>query len=129
MNKLCRSSVLAVLVAGCGDNLEILAFHKQTIDRAFRAEGVAVFDVDHDGDLDVVTQELWYAAPTFAPIAPRNSPAARLSSGRPDSHAMAMTSVSCIVVIGMRSATGIGSAAMPVQITATERVRSAASWS
>jgi hypothetical protein len=34
---------------------------------AFRAEGVGVFDVDRDGHLDIVTDQYWYAGPTFAP--------------------------------------------------------------
>ncbi len=42
-------------------------FDKQTLDTTYRAEGVAVFDVDHDGHLDVVTDQYWYAGPSFVP--------------------------------------------------------------
>jgi hypothetical protein len=42
------------------------AFAKLTLDTAFRTEGVAVFEVDRDGRLDVVTDRAWYAGPTFA---------------------------------------------------------------
>jgi hypothetical protein len=44
-----------------------LAFDKTTLDTAFRAEGVGVFDVDRDGHLDIVTDQYWYAGPGFAP--------------------------------------------------------------
>ena len=42
-------------------------FTKQTLDTAYRGEGVAVFDVDHDGALDLVTDQFWYAGPSFVP--------------------------------------------------------------
>lgn len=35
------------------------------LDRTFRAEGVAVADVNRDGKLDVLTGEVWYAAPDW----------------------------------------------------------------
>jgi hypothetical protein len=37
------------------------------LDGAFRAEGVAVLDVNRDGRPDIVTDQLWYEAPAFAP--------------------------------------------------------------
>jgi hypothetical protein len=43
------------------------SFEKHTLDSAYRAEGVAVFDVDRDGHPDIVTDEYWYAGPTFSP--------------------------------------------------------------
>ncbi|HWO17774.1 MAG TPA: VCBS repeat-containing protein [Kofleriaceae bacterium] len=66
------AAVLAVTALsaawGCGDNRRgALAFRKRIIDPAFRSEGVTVFDVDRDGHLDLVTEELWYAGPDFAP--------------------------------------------------------------
>jgi hypothetical protein len=42
-------------------------FDKTILDTAFRSEGVAVFDVDRDGHLDLVTDEYWYAGPAFLP--------------------------------------------------------------
>lgn len=54
--------------AACGDNGDGgLGFRKRVIDPAFRSEGVTVFDVNRDGHLDLVTEELWYAGPDFAP--------------------------------------------------------------
>lgn len=44
-----------------------LSFEKHTLDVAYRSEGVAVFDVDHDGHPDIVTDEYWYAGPGFSP--------------------------------------------------------------
>jgi len=38
---------------------------KRTLDTAFRSEGIAVFDVDRDGHLDLVTDQYWYAGPDF----------------------------------------------------------------
>src|SRR5688572_18595776 len=54
--------------AACGDNATVSEFDKQTLDPAFRAEGVAIFDVDRDGTLDVVTDQYWYRGPDFAPV-------------------------------------------------------------
>jgi hypothetical protein len=42
-------------------------FDKTTLDTAFRAEGVGVFDVDRDGHMDIVTDQYWYAGPDFTP--------------------------------------------------------------
>jgi hypothetical protein len=42
-----------------------LAFDTTNLDAAFRAEGVGVFDVDKDGHLDLVTDQYWYAGPSF----------------------------------------------------------------
>lgn len=52
----------------CGDNTTVSEFHKQTLDSAFRAEGVAIFDVDRDGTVDVVTDQFWYRGPDFSPV-------------------------------------------------------------
>ena len=63
-----RRGCLAVIVAaaGCGDDVPPAgAFRKHVIDPAFRSEGVAVFDVDGDGVLDLVTEEMWYRGPDF----------------------------------------------------------------
>jgi hypothetical protein len=42
-------------------------YEKRTLDTAYRAEGVGVFDVDQDGHADVVTDQFWYAGPSFTP--------------------------------------------------------------
>jgi len=63
-----RAGVVLVALGGCtSPTLPELAFHKRSIDPAFRSEGVTVFDVDLDGHLDLVTEELWYAGPDFTP--------------------------------------------------------------
>lgn len=64
-----RAIAVAVgsLVVACGDPASGLRFERHVIDTAFRAEGVTVFDVNHDGALDLVTEELWYAGPDFVP--------------------------------------------------------------
>jgi len=40
-------------------------FHRIQIDVTFRAEGVAVGDFNHDGQLDVAAGDVWYAAPDW----------------------------------------------------------------
>jgi hypothetical protein len=49
-----------------------VAFKKTILDRQFRAEGVAVADVNRDGRLDVIAGDFWYEAPSWTPheIAP-----------------------------------------------------------
>lgn len=42
-------------------------FKKITLDREFRSEGVAVADLDRDGDIDVIAGNLWYEAPNWTP--------------------------------------------------------------
>jgi hypothetical protein len=57
-----------VLLAACGDSPSgPPAFARQALDTEFRAEGVAVFDVDRDGQNDLVTDQFWYRGPDFTP--------------------------------------------------------------
>src|SRR5687767_6708271 len=42
-----------------------LSWKKTVVDREFRAEGVAVADVNKDGKLDVLIGDYWYAAPEW----------------------------------------------------------------
>ena len=44
-----------------------VAWKRIVIDPRFRSEGVAVADVDRDGDLDVMAGELWYENPQWTP--------------------------------------------------------------
>jgi hypothetical protein len=55
-----------VAVAACGDEPGPPTFTRHVIDPAYRTEGVTYMDVDHDGEWDIVTSELWYAGPDFA---------------------------------------------------------------
>lgn len=42
-----------------------VSFQKIVIDKAFRAEGVAVADVNRDGKLDIIAGNVWYAGPDW----------------------------------------------------------------
>jgi hypothetical protein len=54
-------------IAACTSHPTVRTFTKRTLDTAFRAEGVAVFDVDRDGHADIVTDQYWYAGPGMTP--------------------------------------------------------------
>jgi hypothetical protein len=43
----------------------MIAWKKTTVDRAFRAEGVAVADVNKDGKLDILIGDVWYEGPDW----------------------------------------------------------------
>lgn len=55
---------LALVQSAYGAPREI-SFRKVVLDKEFRAEGVAVADVNRDGRLDVMAGNLWYEAPTW----------------------------------------------------------------
>ena len=42
-----------------------VSFRKIVVDEAFRSEGVAVADVNHDGKMDIMVGDLWYEAPDW----------------------------------------------------------------
>jgi hypothetical protein len=54
-----------MIFAACGSSPA--ALRKRVLDATFRSEGVAVFDVDRDGELDLVTDQYWYGAPDWTP--------------------------------------------------------------
>jgi hypothetical protein len=49
-------------VSGAADEVR---FRKIIVDKTFRAEGVAVGDVNHDGKLDIFAGDVWYEAPDW----------------------------------------------------------------
>src|SRR5438270_8039673 len=44
-----------------------VGFRKHVLDSRYRAEGVAVADVNRDGKLDIMAGDLWYEAPDWKP--------------------------------------------------------------
>lgn len=57
-----------LMVVACGDPPSRAAsFDKHVLDPEFRAEGVALLDVDRDGVMDLATDQFWYRGPDFAP--------------------------------------------------------------
>ena len=42
-----------------------VAFERIVVDTTFRAEGVAVGDINHDSKLDIFSGDVWYSAPDF----------------------------------------------------------------
>lgn len=68
---------LALLVGGAtawlaaqpAPTTRVPQFRKTVLDTAFRAEGVALADVNRDGRMDVLAGDVWYEAPAWTPHA------------------------------------------------------------
>ncbi len=60
-----RALLLVPLLACDGSGPRGVVFEKRVLDDRFLAEGVAVFDVDRDGRIDLVSGDQWFAAPAF----------------------------------------------------------------
>ena len=60
-------SVLACLVVLGSNALHAadVQWQRINLDKTFRSEGVAAFDVNHDGQVDVVAGDVWYEAPNW----------------------------------------------------------------
>lgn len=67
MSMLHRKNVfcLWILVVSLASVAWPVSFTKWTIDETFRSEGVGVADINRDGKLDILTGEVWYAAPDW----------------------------------------------------------------
>ena len=59
--------ILTILVLGLSPIVASaeVRFQKTVLDKTFRSEGVAVGDVNHDGKMDVLAGDVWYAAPDW----------------------------------------------------------------
>ena len=64
MRRLALLALLVPLAAGAKD--PVISWEKVVLDDKFRAEGVAVADVNKDGKNDILVGEFWYEAPTWA---------------------------------------------------------------
>jgi len=66
MKRLPAIVLVAALAAAC--TLPVRAevrFRKIVLDKTFRSEGAAAGDVNHDGKMDVLAGDVWYAAPKW----------------------------------------------------------------
>jgi hypothetical protein len=56
---------LLLVVAPAAGFADDIRWERIKVDERFRSEGVAAFDVNKDGKIDVVTREVWYEAPDW----------------------------------------------------------------
>lgn len=70
-------SITVLAVAAAVGQAGEVKFTKVVLDDVFRSEGAGVADINHDGKLDVLAGEVWYAAPDWQrhelrPVKPYN---------------------------------------------------------
>lgn len=65
---------LHILLAGSPEKAPEISWVRQAVDAKFRAEGVAVADVDRDGKMDILVGELWYQGPDFKTVHEMQNP-------------------------------------------------------
>src|SRR5262245_35614065 len=58
---------VSLLLYSTAGNARGVQFKKTVLDREFRSEGVAVADINRDGQIDVMAGNLWYEAPNWKP--------------------------------------------------------------
>lgn len=58
-------SFLGLVALSGGVRAGDVAWERQQLDPAFRSEGVAAADVNHDGKIDVLAGDVWYEAPDW----------------------------------------------------------------
>ncbi|HUE17005.1 MAG TPA: hypothetical protein VMR25_22700, partial [Planctomycetaceae bacterium] len=51
--------------SGHGLHADSVRWQRINLDKTFRSEGVAAFDVNHDGKIDIVAGDVWYEAPNW----------------------------------------------------------------
>jgi hypothetical protein len=56
---------LPILSAGGDTEAPVISWKKTQVDAKFRAEGVAVADVNRDGRMDILVGDVWYEAPDW----------------------------------------------------------------
>src|ERR1700685_3595885 len=55
----------SLVAAAAGGSANDVRWQRINLDKKFRSEGVAAFDVNHDGKIDVVVGDVWYEAPDW----------------------------------------------------------------
>ena len=54
-----------LLIGASRSHADDVRWQRINLDKTFRSEGVAAFDVNHDGRIDVVAGDVWYEAPDW----------------------------------------------------------------